>query len=209
MPGSPGTRPGGGPWPASPGGPAGGPGLPALLSAALLSWRLEYEQEAGLALPVSANLLRVLTAEPQRLRDLPVLAGISKEAAAVSLGLLERRGYAVTGPDPAARRGKAAWLTERGRHAQAGYLRLASTLAERWQARFGAAPVTALGESLRALFVRHEGQSAVAAALAPYPEGWRANPPYLARTRAMISDPATALPHYPMVSHRGGFPDGS
>jgi len=69
--------------------------------------------------------------------------------------------------------------------------------------------VTALSQSLGALFVRHEGQSAVGAALAPYPEGWRANPPYLARTRKMISDPATALPHYPMVSHRGGFPDGS
>ncbi len=204
--GGPGARPGGGP---GPGAPASGFGLPALLSTALLSWRLEYEQEARLALPVSANVLRVLTPQPQPLRDLPALAGISKEAVAVSLGLLERRGYAVTGPDPAARPGKAAWLTERGREAQAGYLRLASTLQERWQARFGAAPVTALGESLRALFVLHEEQSAVAAALAPYPEGWRANPPYLARTRAMISDPAAALPHYPMVSHRGGFPDGS
>ncbi len=50
--GGPGTRPGGGP---GPGAPAGGLGLPALLSTALLSWRLEYEQEAGLALPVSAN----------------------------------------------------------------------------------------------------------------------------------------------------------
>jgi len=190
-------------------GPPGGSGLPGLLSAALLAWRLEYEQEAGLSLPVSANVLRVLTPEPRRLRDLPALAGVAKEAVAVSLGLLERRGYVVTGPDPAARRGKAAWLTERGRHAQAGYLRLASTLAERWQARFGTAPVTALSQSLGALFVRHEGQSAVGAALAPYPEGWRANPPYLARTRKMISDPATALPHYPMVSHRGGFPDGS
>jgi hypothetical protein len=26
---------------------------------------------------------------------------------------------------------------------------------------------------------------------------------------AMLSDPAAALPHYPMVLHRGGFPDGS
>ena len=207
--GGPGTRPDGGAGLVTPGSAAGGPGLPGLLSAALLSWRLEYEQETGLSLPVSANVLRVLTSQPRRLRDLPALAGVAKEAVAVSLGLLERRGYAVTGPDPAARRGKAAWLTERGLQAQAGYLRLASTLAERWQARFGAAPVTALSESLGALFVRHEGQSAVGAALVPYPGGWRANPPYLARTQKMISDPATALPHYPMVSHRGGFPDGS
>ena len=207
--GEPGPRPAGGPGLASPGGPAGGSGLPVLLSAALLSWRLEYEQETGLSLPVSANVLRVLTPEPRRLRDLPALAGVAKEAVAVSLGLLERHGYAATGPDPGARRGQAAWLTERGRDARARYLRLASTLQERWQARFGAAPVTALSESLGALFVVHEGQSAARAALAPYPEGWRANPPYLARTRQMISDPAAALPHYPMVSHRGGFPDGS
>ena len=69
--------------------------------------------------------------------------------------------------------------------------------------------MAALSESLGALFVRQEGHSVVRTALAPYPEGWRANPPYLARTQKMISDPATALPHYPMVSHRGGFPDGS
>jgi hypothetical protein len=25
----------------------------------------------------------------------------------------------------------------------------------------------------------------------------------------MLADPAATLPHYPMVSHRGGYPDGS
>jgi len=25
----------------------------------------------------------------------------------------------------------------------------------------------------------------------------------------MLADPGSALPHYPAVSHRGGFPDGS
>jgi hypothetical protein len=34
--------------------------------------------------------------------------------------------------------------------------------------------------------------------LEPYPEGWRASRP----------NPST-LPHFPMVLHRGGFPDGS
>ncbi len=43
----------------------------------------------------------------------------------------------------------------------------------------------------------------------PYPGGWRAHPPYLRLTQAMIADPAGTLPHYPMVSHRGGYPDGS
>jgi hypothetical protein len=42
----------------------------------------------------------------------------------------------------------------------------------------------------------------------PYPDGWRAHPPYLSQTEAMPAQ-AAALPHYPMVSHRGGYPDGS
>ncbi len=103
-------------WPGGAPGPGPGLDLPGLLSAVLLGWRLEYEREAGLSLPVSAN-------------------------------------------------------------------------AE--------------------LFVPHDGQAVIAAGLVPHPDGWRAHPPYRARTEAMISDPAAALPHYPMVSHRGGYPDGS
>ncbi|MGH3415586.1 MAG: hypothetical protein ACRDVE_06865 [Actinocrinis sp.] len=34
--------------------------------------------------------------------------------------------------------------------------------------------------------------------VAPYPDGWRAS------VRA-----PTTLPHFPMVLHRGGYPDGS
>ena len=32
---------------------------------------------------------------------------------------------------------------------------------------------------------------------------------YLAQTEAMLEDPTGTLPHYPMVLHRGGWPDGS
>jgi hypothetical protein len=31
----------------------------------------------------------------------------------------------------------------------------------------------------------------------------------LAQTERVLADPAGALPHRPMVLHRGGFPDGS
>jgi len=43
----------------------------------------------------------------------------------------------------------------------------------------------------------------------PYPGGWRARNPYLRQTTAVLDDPDGALPHYPMVLHRGGWPDGS
>jgi hypothetical protein len=49
----------------------------------------------------------------------------------------------------------------------------------------------------------------ISAGLVPPPEGWRAHPPYARLTQAMVADPAASLPHYPMVSHRGGYPDGS
>jgi len=41
-------------------------------------------------------------------------------------------------------------------------------------------------------------QSPLFRGLEPYPDGWRAS----------VRKPDT-LPHYPMVLHRGGFPDGS
>ena len=93
-----------GPDPALPprpqdGDPAGLP-LHALLSRVLLSFALDYEREAGPSLAVSANVLRVLTAEGTRLRDLPPPAGISKEAVRWALGLLVRARLAVEEPDP-------------------------------------------------------------------------------------------------------------
>jgi hypothetical protein len=45
--------------------------------------------------------------------------------------------------------------------------------------------------------------------LRPYPGGWRARKRYLEQTNAVIDDPVGRLPHYPMVLHRGGWPDGS
>jgi DNA-binding MarR family transcriptional regulator len=38
---------------------------------------------------------------------------------------------------------------------------------------------------------------------------WRAAKPYLRQTTAVLRDPHGALPRYPMVLHRGGWPDGS
>ena len=66
----------------------------------------------GLSLAVSANVLRVLDAEGTRLRDLPPLTGISKEAVSWAMGILIRGHLAVEAPDPAASRGKIARLTQ-------------------------------------------------------------------------------------------------
>ncbi len=186
------------------------PDLSALLSQALLLFAVEFERESSLSLPVSANGLRVVDEQGVRARDLPGLAGVSREAASALVGFLGNRGCVAVGPDPAASRTKVVRLTAKGRKAQLEHLGLVAVVEERWRTRFGAAAIDSLRASLRDVIDQRDGdQPLLSAGLRPYPDGWRAHPPYLAQTKAMLSDPAAALPHYPMVLHRGGFPDGS
>ena len=173
--------------------------LSALMSRVLLSFALNYERESALSLAVSANLLRVLSEEGIRLRDLPGLTGISKEAVSWALGILVRARLAAEEPDPAASRGKVALLTPRGTAARRAYQDLLSTTEERWRDRFGADSIAALRQPLEALATGSQGHlPPLFGGLEPYPDGWRAR----------VSPPGV-LPYYPMVLHRGGYPDGS
>jgi DNA-binding MarR family transcriptional regulator len=102
------------------------------------------------------------------------------------LGSLEEHRYLTTGPDPAGGRFKVAALTPRGRRARDAYLR--------WGAADGGRPdAPALRAALSPL-----DDELLLSGTAPYPDGWRAK----------VARPAT-LPHYPVISPRGGFPDGS
>jgi methyltransferase (TIGR00027 family) len=187
-------------------GPGPGPGraedkelpLSALLSRVLLAFAIAYERESELSLAVGANLLRVLDAEGTRFRDLPELAGISKEAARWAMGILQRARFAVEEPDPAASRGKVARLTPGGVQARHVHRELLGTIEQRWRDRFGADAIGALRQPLEALVTGPGDEPPLFGGLRPYPENWRAR----------IS-PITSLPHYPMVLHRGGYPDGS
>jgi methyltransferase (TIGR00027 family) len=173
--------------------------LSALLSRVLLAFALDYEAESATSLAVGANLLRVLRADGTRIRDLPPQTGISKEATAWARGVLLRARLAVEEPDPAANRGQVARLTPAGLRAQHLYRELLGTMEERWTRRFGSDTIGALRQPLEALATAAEGQPPpLFQALEPYPDNWRAS----------VRPPRT-LPHYPMVLHRGGYPDGS
>jgi methyltransferase (TIGR00027 family) len=186
------------PDPAEPADPAGLP-LPALLARVLLSFAIEYETEAGQSLAAGATVLRVLGETGTRLRDLPSMAGISKEAVSLALGVLTRTGLAAEEPDPAARRGKVARSTPAGQRAQRRYHELTAAIEQRWRERFGAGPAGALRAALEPLATAPGGEPApLFGGLAPYPGNWRA-----------AIRPPVILPHYPMVLHRGGYPDGS
>jgi DNA-binding MarR family transcriptional regulator len=178
--------------------------LTALLSQVLLAYTLDFEQESELSLPLSANVVRVLDEKGELVRDLPRAAGVSKEAIAMALTFLARNEYvAVEGTTAATKRVR---LTRNGREAQADQDRLHREVEKSWVKRFGADEIHRLRVSLQRVV---EQRDALSRGLEPYPEGWRASKPYAERTAAMVADPSAMLPHYPMVLHRGGWPDGS
>ncbi|MGN6676478.1 MAG: hypothetical protein ACTHKL_01685 [Streptosporangiaceae bacterium] len=179
-------------------------GLSVLLSRALLLVTLDYERESPLSLPISADLLPAIGTGGVRFRDLPLRAGVSKEAVSAAAGFLQRAGFAVKAAD--ATRGQAITLTDRGIAALHAHEALLGAAEERWVDRCGAEQIARLHGCVRQLAEQRtsEGQPALSLGLRPYPEGWRAQRRYKAQTDAVIADPWTALPPHPMVLHRGG-----
>jgi DNA-binding MarR family transcriptional regulator len=171
--------------------------LPSLLSRVLLSFAIEFERESDVSLAISANVLRLLTDAEVPLSELPRMAAISKEASAMSLSFLVKRGYVVAKSKPGGTRGKVVLLTPKGNKAKEVYSQRVETIEQQWQALYGERPVALLRESLAQL-IGDPPPSSLLCCLEPYPDGWRASLP----------KPA-GLPHYPMILHRGGFPDGS
>jgi hypothetical protein len=169
--------------------------LPDLLSKVLLAFAIEYEREATISLAISANVLRLFHDEEVAVRDLPRLSGVSKEAIATSLSFLARHSYATV---KSVDRTKLATLTPTGVQARQLYDNLVQTIEKVWQANYGKENIQALRRSLERLAGGPTQPSPLFQGLKPYPDGWR----------AAVPKPET-LPHYPMILHRGGFPDGS
>ena len=167
--------------------------LATLLSRVLLTFAVDFERESELSLALCANVLRVLNEKGVPVRDLPLFSGVSKEAIAMAMSFLDKKGLVVIGADPLASRGKVAWLTAKGMEAQYAHRRLIARTEKHWRERFGEDRIRDLRESLKQL-----AGEPLFRGLDPYADGWR----------AAIRKP-DVLPHYPMVLHRGGYPDGS
>jgi DNA-binding MarR family transcriptional regulator len=182
----------------------------ALLSKVLAAFALDFAAGSDLSLDVytagklsqlqvSANILRVLGERGVRVRDLPALTGVAAMTIDNWLGILVKRGYATVGPDPAGGRAKLARLTAKGTQAQDAYRRWAAGVGQRWEARFGEPAMNALREAIGGLAGEPDlDRSPLRRGLDPCPGGWRAEVPA----------PRT-LPHFPVISARGGFPDGN
>lgn len=172
--------------------------LPSLLSRVLLAFAIEYERDSPWSLAIGANILGVLDEKGVRVHELPRISGVSKEAIAMAFSVLKKHGAVAVGADPAGRRIKVARLTEKGLALQEAYRRRLAMIHELWRSRFGDG-LQSLSDSLAPIAGDGTAQgSPLFAGLDPYPDGWRVDVP----------KPET-LPHFPMVLHRGGFPDGS
>jgi hypothetical protein len=169
--------------------------LVSLLARPLLSLALEFEHSATVSLAVAANLLPVLDPDGVPVRELPALTGVATEGNAAALGVLERQGLVEVGAAEG-NRSKYARLTAVGVRVRSSTYQLLRSVEASWADRFGT-------DALRAGLERIVGDgsptaSPLADGLVPHPDGWRAG-----------LKPAMTLPHFPLVLHRGGFPDGS
>jgi DNA-binding MarR family transcriptional regulator len=171
--------------------------LASLLSRALLMLAIDFESRSKVSLAIHADLLRVLSGTSTPVRDLPRMTGVSKEAISMGMGVIVKRGLAVLEPNANGKTGKAARLTAEGLVSQEAHARLLRKVEEQFVARYGADVTDALRESLEQLGSDPRG-SRLLRGIPPFPEGWRANLPKV-----------ETLPHFPMVLHRGGYPDGS
>jgi hypothetical protein len=179
-----------------------------LLSRVLLAYTIDFESESELSLPVSANFVRVLNDSGVAVRELPLAAGVSREATSMALTAMRKAGVAaVDGRTAATKRVR---LTAKGLAAQTAISGLHVDVEERWHERFGVDGVRRIRAALQEVLEQRDGErSRLALGMQPHPGGWRATKPYLAHTAAMIEDPSVGLPQYPMVLYRGGWPDGS
>jgi hypothetical protein len=171
-------------WSSGPKGKRTGPvepdlALSALMARVLLTFAMEYECGSEVSLAISANVLRVLNEEGIRLRDIPIMSGVSKESIAMAMGILRKGNYVAVE--------KAVRLTAKGVEAREAFLRRRDLLEEQWEG--GGRLREALQPFTFDLLLQ---------GMEPYPENWRAK----------VRRPEE-LPHYPMVLHRGGYPDGS
>jgi hypothetical protein len=161
--------------------------LPALISKGLLAFTIEFESESDLSLAIGANVIRLSVKRSARPGSSAPRRGF--EGGDEDVDRVPRKARV---PGSRAQH-KLARLTAKGLVAQAAYWRLPGEIEERWRARFGEKAIRDLRESLEALSVQ-----TLSRGLEPYPDGWR----------ALLPKPRV-LSHYPMVLHRGAFPDGA
>ena len=180
--------------------------ISALLSRALVALALEFESASEVSLTIAANVLRVVPGSGVAARDLPLRGGVAKEGVTVALNFLSKNGFVKVGSD----KEKLVQLTTKGRKAQKQYDDDLHGIEKRWEKAYGKQTLRVLRNSLEALDqVGESERPRLAEGIEPKPGAWRTDKRYTRQTEAYMRDPRSSLPHYPFISHRGGYPDGA
>lgn len=153
--------------------------LASLMARVILTEAHRLEPELPLGLALSANVVRVARDAGVLIRDLPRRSGVAKQEATTMVNFLVRHDEAVIEADPSATNAKRLHLTETGTAAADAYAGAVSG----WDP-------PELRRSLEALPMSVNDLHADG--------GWRQK----------VRPPET-LPHYPVVTGHGGYPDGS
>ncbi len=180
--------------------------LASLVARVLTAFAIEFDERSRGSLAIGANILRVLDEEHGiALRDMPTVTGVSKESIAMAVGVLKTHKLIVEEAIPGAKAGKQVRLTPEGTEIKHRARRLVETMEREWRERVGDAAIHRLRAALETI-ARAEGAEPdengnallLYAGLRPHAENWRAG-----------EKRAKTLPHFPMVLHRGGYPDGA
>jgi len=182
--------------------------LTALLSKMLMALALDFDDHsdlsleiytsgAGSRLPICANVLRVIGDHGVAAAKIPELSGVDKMAIANWVGILNKRGYIEVAADPGGRR-RVARLRPKGARARHAYSEWTESVEGRWPDGRSSGAVRRLRRAAEQMVGEPGPRSPLWRGMEPYPDGWRSEIP-----------PRQVLPHFPAVTMRGGFPDGS
>ncbi|HEY5519468.1 MAG TPA: hypothetical protein VIK08_02330 [Candidatus Limnocylindrales bacterium] len=168
----------------------------ALLSRPLIAFGDEFDAASPVSIAMTADVLRPLDATGVPVRELPRLTGVTSEPIAMGLSWLEkRRLVSVVTVD----RMKLVRLSAAGVAARGRALDRVREVESSWRDRYGESMIDSVRHILEPLVGDGTPSgSRLFDGLTPPADGWRAS----------IPAPAT-LPHFPMVTHRGGYPDGA
>jgi hypothetical protein len=171
--------------------------LPELLARVLVAFALDFEDVSTLSLALCADVLRVMNEKGVRARDLPALSGVSKEAIAMAMGFMQKRGLCVEEQEGAGK-ARVVRLTPKGRSALETFGLNIAGVESRWEKRFGPRMARLRKALEKLLGDSGRDQTELLKGTEPPKGCWRAEVPKL-----------KTLPWFPMVLHRGGYPDGS
>ena len=182
--------------------------LTALLSKVLLALALDFDDHSDLSLeiytagqgsrlPICANVLRLIGDDGVVVARIPELSGVDKMAIDNWVRILDKREYIEVATVPGSRR-RVARLTPKGERARDDYFEWTESVEGRWPETRSSGAVRRLRRAAEQIVGEPGPGSLLWKGMEPYPDGWRSETP-----------PRRVLPHFPAVTAKGGFPDGS